>query len=225
MIGGDNQKTIAISQVPTLEVPKNFFVYLYAVQGRPFPWRGENATPFGILVAEILLKQTRAEKVSKVWPSLMGRYHNANELAHADPGELFELIAVLGFGNQRTRALIDLATMIMQTGEVPSQPENLMQLPYVGMYTAYAVACFAFGRRVPIVDLSVVRVISRLAGIKPPKDIRRAGIIWDIAWALLPKKEFQQHNYGLLDFAAKVCKPHSPRCDECSIAINCAYAG
>lgn len=224
MTGSDNRKTISVSRVPTFKIPKDFFIHLYAVQGRSFPWRSDSATPFGILIAEILLKQTRADKVAKVWPNLMRRYHNVDKLAHANPSELFESIAVLGFGNQRTRALIDLSATVMQIGKIPSQPDNLMQLPYVGMYTAYAVACFAFGRCVPIVDLSVVRVISRFVGIKPPRDIRRAGIIWDIAWALLPKREFQEHNYGLLDFAATVCKPRSPCCHECSVSINCAYA-
>ena len=44
----------------------------------------------------------------------------------------------------------------------------------MGVYSAHAVACFAFGRRVPVVDLSIVRVLSRLAGIEPRSDIRES---------------------------------------------------
>lgn len=214
----------AISQTQELGIGRGFFVQLYAESGRSFPWRGEKASPFSILVAEILLKQTRAEKVEKVWPSLVARYPSVDDLANSNPDELFEMIAELGFGNQRTRALIDLVSAIKQIGgKLPTQPRELVKLPYVGIYTANAVACFAFGRREPIVDLGIVRIISRLAGVKPPKDIRRASLIWEIARALLPKKKFKEHNYGLLDFAALVCKPRSPRCDKCPIAATCAH--
>ena len=220
------KKTETTSQPPGLGITWDFFVQLYTAYGRPFPWRDEKASPFGILVAEILLKQTRAAKVAKVWPSLVAKYPSVDVLAAANPHELFRMIAELGFGNQRTRTLIDLASAVKETGrKLPTQPGELVKLPYVGIYTAHAVACFAFEQRVPIVDLGIVRVISRLAGVTPPDDIRRASLIWDIAWTLLPQQDFKEHNYGLLDFAAIVCKPRSPRCDECPIATKCAYAG
>ena len=99
-----------------------------------------------------------------------------------------------------------------------------MKLPHVGMYSANAVACFAFGHRVPVVDLSIVRILSRLAGVEPPTDIRRAPEVWKIAQSLLPAKEVKEHNYGLLDFAADICKARSPRCDECPVSPDCAHA-
>ena len=210
-------------QMPRLGIADDFFIQLYAEQGRSFPWRDQKATPLGILVAEILLKQTHAGKVAGVWPALVNRYPDAYELSNAEPAELREMISELGFGNQRTSALISLATAITQEGALPSQPEELLRLPYVGLYTAHAVACFAFGQRVPIVDLSIVRVLSRITGIPLASDIRRAGAIWEIARALLPRERFQEHNYGLLDFAATVCKPRRPRCEHCHFAVNCAY--
>ncbi len=205
-------------------IPKNLFQRYYADHGRTFPWRREGTGPFGILVAEILLKQTHAEKVAQVWPSLTVRYPNVAALAGADPDDLFRLVSGLGLGDQRTRALIAAAKALKQAGGVlPEQPGDLMKLPYVGVYTAHAVACFALGQRLPIVDLSIVRVFSRIAGVQSPKDIRRAAGIWTIAWTLLPDQEFKEHNYGLLDFAAMVCKPRLPKCHECPIVLQCAF--
>ncbi len=210
--------------LPNTGMHSDFFQCHYTAHGRSFPWREESTSAFGILVAEILLKQTHAGKVAKVWPSLIAQYPNAVEMAAADPDELFGYISELGFGNQRTGALIALSSAIRQTGEpIPANPKDLMKLPYVGVYTAHAVACFAYGQRFPIVDLSVVRAISRIAGIQSPKDIRRAAEVWDIAWAILPRRRFKEHNYGLLDFAAAVCKPRSPDCNECPIATKCVY--
>ena len=207
-----------------VDIAEDFFVHLYATVGRQFPWRTEEASPFGILVAEILLKQTHADKVARVWPILITRYSDAGQLAVASTDELHGMIAELGFGKQRTRALIDVAESITQTGDLPSEPEELIKLPYVGVYTAHAVACFAFGRRVPVVDLSIVRTLSRFIGIKTPTDIRHAKSIWNVAWSLLPQASyFKEHNYGVLDFAALFCKPRSPKCSECLLVKECAY--
>ena len=217
----EKQKKLA---PPNPGIRRAFFQHYYSAHGRSFPWRAESASPFGILVAEILLKQTHAGKVAKVWPCLIARYPSAGDMSEADPDELFRFVSELGFGNQRTSALIALASAIRQTREpLPVDPKDLMKLPYVGVYTAHAVACFAYGRRFPIVDLSIVRTISRIVGINPPKDIRRAGEVWDVAWLLLPWQRFKDHNYGLLDFAAAVCKPRSPSCNECPIAAECAH--
>lgn len=205
-------------------IPVGFFAGWYKVRGRSFPWREEGTSPYGLLLAEILLKQTRAEMVAAVWPALVGRYPATSDLASADPQVLHGQISCLGFGRQRTTALLQLSEAISEAGGIPTQPSDLMKLPHVGVYSAHAVACFAFGRRVPVVDLSIIRVLSRLAGIDPPSDIRRAPGVWKIAWSLLPGVEIKEHNYGLLDFAADTCKARSPRCDECPLASTCAYA-
>ena len=207
-----------------MRVPTGFFANWFKVRGRSFPWREEEVSPYGILLAEVLLKQTRAEMVASVWPALFRRYPNAASLESASPEVLLQHISRLGFGRQRSTALRQLSAAINNAGGLPSKPSELMEFPHVGMYSAHAVACFAFGHRVPVVDLSVVRVLSRLAGMEPPSDIRRAPEVWEIARSLLPDKEVKEHNYGLLDFAADTCRARSPRCDECPLAPSCAHA-
>ena len=207
-----------------VRVPVGFFANWFKMRGRSFPWRQREVSPYGILLAEVLLKQTRAEMVASVWPALFRRYPNAASLECASPEVLLQHISRLGFGRQRTTALRQLSAAITNAGGLPTQPADLMELPHVGMYSAHAVACFAFGHRVPIVDLSIVRVLSRLAGIEPARDIRRAPDVWEIAWSLLPDKEIKEHNYGLLDFAADTCKARSPLCGECPVASICVHA-
>ena len=207
-----------------MRVPVDFFVNWFKMHGRSFPWREEDISPFGIILAEVLLKQTRAEMVAAVWPALFRKYPNAASLESASAEVLHHHISCLGFGRQRVTALRHLSAAINEAGGLPTEPGELMKLPYVGIYSAHAVACFAFGHPVPIVDLSIVRVLSRLAGIERPSDIRRAPQVWEIAQTLLPDKEVKEHNYGLLDFAADTCKARSPRCDECPVAPSCAHA-
>jgi A/G-specific adenine glycosylase len=85
------------------------------------------------------------------------------------------------------------------------------------------VSCFAHGRRMPIVDANVLRVFARIFGLPAHRELRRSRQEWAIAWALLPGRYVAQHNYGLLDFAAQVCTPRSPRCSVCHIRESCAY--
>lgn len=206
-----------------MTIPTDFFANWFKTRGRSFPWREKDVSPFGILLAEILLKQTRAEMVADVWPALCRKYPDSVSLESSSPEALYHRVSCLGFGHQRVTALRQVAGAITKAGGLPTQPADLMRLPYVGMYSAHAVACFAFGHRVPVVDLGIVRVLSRLAGMEPPSDIRRAPEIWEIARNLLPEREVKEHNYGLLDFAAEICKARLPLCDDCPIAPNCAY--
>ena len=207
-----------------MKVPPGFFADWFKTRGRWFPWREEDVSPFGILLAEVLLKQTRAEMVAEVWPALSRKYPDAASLECASPEMLYQEISCLGFGRQRVTGLRQLSTAINKAGVLPTRPAELMKLPYVGIYSAHAVACFAFGHSVPVVDLSTIRVISRLEGFEPPTDIRRAPEVWKIAQSLLPDKEVKEHNYGLLDFAADMCKARSPSCDECPVSHSCTHA-
>jgi len=204
-------------------LPSEFFANWYRHNGRWFPWRDPRVTPFGVLVAELLLKQTRAEMVAGVWPILMSSYTHAHALAKARIPDVIALVGCLGFGNQRARALVEASQAVVELELLPSSTGELMKIPYVGVYTAHAVACFGFGVRVPVVDLNVLRVLSRLAGLEVPSDIRRAPQVWEVSWALLPAEHFKEHNYGLLDFAAAVCKARSPACASCTASKRCEY--
>ena len=222
-MSGQIEPVRTTGESPAPNIRKDFFSLYYIEHGRQFPWREETTDAYGILVAEILLKQTQANRVAIIWPSVIRRYRDPGALSVADPCELSALISDLGFGNQRTVALIRLARAIEASGQIPHEVDELISLPYVGIYTGHALACFVFGQRVPVVDLSIVRLISRIMGSEPPSDIRRAPAIWEIAWTLLPAHRIKEHNYGLLDFAATVCKPRAPLCNWCSIASECDY--
>ncbi len=205
---------------------KRFFVQYARKFSRAFPWRSPGVSPFELLVAEMLLVQTKAEDVEKLWSHLVRRYPSAQRLARAQTGSLTKFLTPLGLQNQRARALKSVARAIVERfgGEPPSSIPELLSLPYVGLYVACAVACFSYGERVPIVDANVLRIVGRLTGIEPGKELRRSPGVWNAAWAILPANNFALHNYGVLDFAAGVCKPRVPLCQSCQLNTICAYA-
>ena len=48
-------------------------------------------------------------------------------------------------------------------GRIPHDEDALAALPGVGPYTRAAVRCFAFGAAVPVIDVNVTRVLSRVS--------------------------------------------------------------
>jgi A/G-specific adenine glycosylase len=176
-----------------------------------------------VLVAEMLLRQTRAEMVAGIWPTFLARYPSASYIAAASVDELHELLWPLGLGVQRATALHEMAEALIgrHRSTVPNSIDALVLLPHVGLYAAHAVACFAFGRHVPVVDVNVMRVLARLRGEVVPRDNRRAAWAWSMAAEILPARGVREHNYGLLDFSAQVCTTRAPACCHCPLLPYC----
>ena len=143
-------------------VSSEFWEQWFIDNGRRFPWRVAGVSPFGILLVEMLLRQTRAEQVAGVWPDLFASYPTPSSLLQTS-NDLFERVETLGFGNQRVEALLLASKHLVEKheGEVPANRDELLKIPHVGLYSAHAVLCFAYGMRVPVVDTNVLRLFSR----------------------------------------------------------------
>jgi A/G-specific adenine glycosylase len=113
------------------------------------------------------------------------------------------------------------ARHVAERGEFPSEVEGLLAVPGVGRYTAGAVASIAFGRRAPLVDGNVARVLARIFAIE--EDVRGAGLarVWSIAEALVPAKEPGEWNQALMELGATICVPRDPRCLVCPVRDAC----
>lgn len=207
------------------DIPATFFVEWYQQHGKRYPWRDPGTSVYGLLIAELLLRQTRAPMIVPVWSELIARYPSFDELASASPDDVYRIVRPVGFGLQRTEALLRVAREIINVygGRVPDTVEELERLPHIGPYIARAVCCFAFGRQLAVVDSNILRFFSRFFGCSLPRDIRKRGArcAWEIAAKLLPAGQAREHNYGLLDFTSDVCRPIRPRCVECPLAQRC----
>lgn len=193
---------------------------------RGFAWR-ETSDPYCILVAEILLQQTDAGKVSLVYPEFVQRYPSASELAKAEPEDLQEFISRIGL-SYRAQRLVSIARHISDkfAGHIPDSEAQLMMLSGAGKYIANAVLSAAFGMRVAVVDTNIVRILERFFGICSRRSRARTDPeFWSIARALLPRKaaDCRDWNYALIDFCALVCTHYNPKCSECVCVQHCWY--
>lgn len=209
----------------SLMISRSFFVDWFNKHGRDFPWRRDDTSPFAFLMTEMLLRQTRAGAVALLWQDFVRDYPDPFTLAATSKREIKNRVAILGFGEQRSAALLEAANWLVEhhDGIVPSKLDDLLKIPHIGQYAARAILCFAFGEKTEIVDINVLRFFARYYGLEVKLDIRRAPEIWDIARAALPRTraKAKAHNYGLLDFTASICKPGRPRCEICPLATSC----
>ncbi|WP_022881740.1 HhH-GPD family protein [Gryllotalpicola ginsengisoli] len=193
---------------------------------RELPWRESGCSPWGILVSEFMLQQTPVARVLPQWRAWLERWPRPADLAAVPPGEAVRAWNRLGYP-RRALWLHACAVAIteMHGGEVPRDVDTLLALPGVGPYTARAVAAFAYGVRVPVVDTNVRRVIARAvnghAEPGPPSTARDLAAME----ALLPEHPLDARvfNAAAMELGAVACTARAPRCVDCPIADACAW--
>jgi A/G-specific adenine glycosylase len=193
----------------------------YRLKKRDFVWRS-TTDPYVILISEVMLQQTQASRVQERLPLFLKQFPTVASLARSSAADVIRAWRGLGYNNRAVR-LRELARSVVTDfhGRIPRTVDQLLELPGIGPYTANAVACFAFGQRVGVVDVNVRRVLSRMSkrmhsqtGLLPEKEIDR------IAEALLPTDSYTW-NQALMELGATVCTARSPKCDICPLRIKC----
>ena len=191
---------------------------------KKFGWR-ETKAPYKILISEILLHKTDSKKVEKLYPKFIDKFPTIYHLYQAEPEEIDDLIKEIGLF-YRGQRLKKIAEQIVNQfkGNIPTSKEDLMSLYGVGEYISNAVLCFAFKKGVPIVDTNVIRVYERVFNVKSLKSRPHTDKkMWDFAEKMLPKENYVEYNYALLDFASEVCRAKNPLCEICPIKSICVY--
>lgn len=114
------------------------------------------------------------------------------------------------------------AQQVVGMGGFPTTSKELQKLKGVGIYTASAIASFAFNEQVAVVDGNVYRVLARYFGIDVPIDDRKGKELFEqLAQRLLPPKGGAQYNQAIMDFGALQCVPASPNCIQCPLIETC----
>src|SRR6476646_8531326 len=119
---------------------------------------------FELLAATILSAQCTDARVNMVTPTLFAAYPTPEDLAHADPERVEEIIRSTGFYKNKTRSLIGMANTLTEHfgGEVPGAMKDLVTIPGVGRKTANVVRSVALGLPGLPVDTHVTRLSHRL---------------------------------------------------------------
>lgn len=189
----------------------------YDREARDLPWRGET-DPYRIWVSEVMLQQTRVETVTRYYEAWLQQFPDVATLADASEDRVMKAWEGLGY-YRRARSLHRAASVVRDRhgGSLPPDPESLLGLPGVGVYTAGAIASIAFGVVTPAVDGNVRRVLARLFDEPAPTD----RWLQERASELVDPDRPGDWNQALMELGATVCVPRAPRCDRCPIAQLC----
>ena len=194
----------------------------YEQEQRDLPWRRPGVSAWQILVSEVMLQQTPVARVQPVWEEWVRRWPTPSATAAANTADILRAWGKLGYP-RRAKRLHECATAITEHhgGAVPGDVDTLLRLPGIGAYTARAVACFAFGARVPVVDTNVRRVVARaVRGIADAAPAARD--LADVS-ALLPDDDSApRFSVALMELGATVCTARAPRCGLCPLS-SCAW--
>lgn len=191
---------------------------------RPLPWRAPGTSPWGIFLSEVMSQQTPVARVAPLWQEWMERWPTPADLAFAPPGDAVRHWGRLGYPRRALRLHEAAVAMVERHGgEVPSTSEALLELPGVGEYTAAAVAAFAFGERIPVIDTNIRRVEARaVTGVEYPRPSLSAAER-ALAARLLPHEDHVLWNAASMEFGAVVCTAKAPGCNDCPVIDLCAW--
>jgi A/G-specific adenine glycosylase len=198
----------------------------FEITARDLPWRRPGTTGWGVLVSETMLQQTPVRRVQPVWEEWMTRWPLPSDLAAASQAEVLRAWGKLGYPRRALRLHQAAAAIAADHGDVvPSDVDTLLALPGIGAYTARAVAAFAYGRRAPVVDTNVRRVVAR--AVHGAGDAGPASTTRDLAdvEALLPTEDAgaAKMSAALMELGQTVCTVRSPACGSCPVAHDCAW--
>ena len=196
----------------------------YAQAARDLPWRDSGCPPWGVLVSEVMLQQTPVGRVQPVWAEWLARWPTPAALASSPAGDAVRAWGRLGYPRRALRLHAAAAAIVdRHGGEVPAAYDDLRALPGVGDYTASAVAAFAFGERVAVLDTNVRRVYARVfdgAADAPPSVTvaeRRAAL------ERVPVQGPGRYAVAVMELGALVCTARAPRCSSCPVAGECRW--
>lgn len=196
----------------------------YEGSRRPMPWR-ETDDPYRILVSEFMLQQTQVSRVLPKYEAFIERFPTVADLASASLQEVLSLWQGLGY-NRRGRNLREAARAIVERfgGSVPHGVDELRTLPGVGPYTASAVAAFAYGEPVTVLETNIRRLL--LHCFVPLSDRVADRDLEPLLEALLPPGHVREWYYALMDYGAMLGRllPNANR-RSASYSRQSAFAG
>ncbi|WP_063004564.1 A/G-specific adenine glycosylase [Nocardia salmonicida] len=190
---------------------------------RALPWREPDATAWHILMSEIMLQQTPVVRVEPIWREWVARWPVPSAMASSTQAEVLRAWGKLGYPRRALRLHECARVLATEHGDVvPADVDVLLSLPGIGAYTARAVACFAYGQRVPVVDTNVRRVVARAVHGREPGNPSSRDLAETEGLLPVPVPRAATFSAALMELGALVCTARNPDCARCPLP-SCAW--
>jgi len=172
-----------------------------------------------------MLQQTTVRAVLPYYRRFLETFPTLRSLAGARLPRVLAAWSGLGY-YRRARHLHEAARLIVRNhrGRFPESKDEILALPGIGRYTAGAILSIAFGKREPVLDGNVARVLSRLFLVRGSRagrtDVNR---LWRLAAEIVQSTTSPGDlNQALMELGATLCTPQAPSCQDCPFEESCA---
>ena len=195
----------------------------FSTHRRDLPWR-INKDPYRLLLAEIMLQQTRIGAVIPKYEAFLLRFPTILDLANASEEDVLEAWQGLGYYS-RAKNLRLAAIQIRDKyhGYFPKTRKEIGELQGIGPYTSASLASFCFGEKAVAVDGNLIRLYARLNAVSKPRD--DASIKVETEGYFLPWMDFGDPgkiNEALMEVGETICLPKGvPLCEDCPLLKWC----
>ncbi len=184
------------------------------------------------IVATVLSQHTSDVNSGRAFAELKRRYPAWDQVADAPAEQVADAIRSGGIADQKARRIQRvLAAIEAREGRIDlgrlhdlddaAVEAYLLSLPGVGPKTAACVLTFAMGREAFPVDTHVHRIAIRLGWIPATTTADKAH---QLLTAQIPPEIRYDLHVAMISHGRNVCRAQRPRCDDCVLADQCAYA-
>ncbi len=183
----------------------------------------ETRDPFRVLIACLLSLRTKDETTGPASRRLFALADTPSTMLGLSARQIEKAIYPVGFYRTKARTIRDLCRRLMDEcgGRVPDDLDTLLVFKGVGRKTANLVVTQGFAKPGICVDTHVHRISNRWAYVrtKTPHDTEMA------LRRTLPPEYWLDYNDLLVAFGQTICKPISPLCSRCPVAVHCPKRG
>ena len=176
---------------------------------------------FTLLVSVVLSAQCTDVNVNNVTKNIYPKYNKPEHFVKLGRNKIEKLIKSIGLFRNKAKSVYLLSKQLIEkhNGKVPSNFEDLYDLPGVGRKTASVVLNEGFGLPTIAVDTHVFRVSNRtgLAPGKNPDEVQKR------LYEVVPKKYLKKAGHTILLHGRYTCKARTPSCMNCVIIKYCNY--
>ncbi|MEM1575638.1 MAG: endonuclease III [Nitrososphaerota archaeon] len=201
--------------IKVLKILKKEYKYI-------LPLHIKQGDPFKTLIGCILSQRTRDEITNEAYNRLFSKFKSMKNMAIANTNEIIELIKPVGFYKQKAERIKKICNILLEkyNGKIPSNREELMELPGVGNKTADIVLSYGFGKPEIAIDTHVECIAKRLGIVKEKADYIEIKKALEIFTPINMRKFV---NIIFVIHGKKICQKRKPKCGICSIKEYCKW--
>jgi endonuclease-3 len=199
----------------------HFFATLKATNPAPVT-ELEYSSVFELLVAVLLSAQATDVSVNKATRSLFHVANTPQKMLALGLEGLEQYIKTIGLYHSKARHLLQTCQLLMDRhgAQVPRDRAALEALPGVGRKTANVILNCAFGEPTMAVDTHIFRLANRtgMAPGKTPLEVEQKLL------KRIPSEYLVDAHHWLILHGRYVCLARTPKCWQCSVAVDCDFS-